>query len=169
MKKIICLLLLIVLCFSGCSAITITPPPESEPQSSSEPDEVVLITYESAFDYVKSCEDNIIEALLYTLNASNESAAEIIINSNEYKSLYCSYWKALEILQGKNDPRFEKSKMRWKEDLNNEEWSKLLADALEKDGVSAFQNEYFRLYSDEVFPKAEARWQKGPEEQKDNG
>ena len=119
------------------------------------------VTYEEAFNFVKKCEDNIIESNKYDFNKYNESAAEKIIYSDEYATLYCSYWKALEILCGESDSRFEKSKMRWQVDFSSEEWTSLLVDALKTGEISAFQDEYARIYTEEVFPNVEYRWKNG--------
>ena len=142
----------------GCSfSSTNTPSKDTSAEETTCP----LITYEAAFQYVKKCEDNIIGSNKNNYNKYGESAAEKLIYSNEYAMLYCSYWKALEILEGKSDSRFEKSKMRWQYDYSNEEWTNGFIDALESQGVERFQDEYYRLYSEEVFPKVEYRWQNG--------
>lgn len=121
----------------------------------------VQVDYMVAFNFVKQCEDNIIKNNQYDFNKYNESAAEKIIYSDEYATLYCSYWNALEIIDNGKDSRFGKSKMRWQIDFSSEEWTNLLIDALNTGGLSSFQNEYARLYTEEVFPKVEYRWENG--------
>ena len=161
MKRTILLLLILCTLFGmiGCSFSSANMP--STDTSVEESTRTPLITYEAAFQYVKKCEDNIIGSNKNNYNKYGESAAEKLIYSDEYAMLYCSYWKALEILEGENDSRFENSKMRWQYDYSNEEWTSGLIEALESKGIEGFQDEYYRLYSEEVFPKVEYRWQNG--------
>ena len=180
MKNLVCLFLTISIVFvlSGCGFVfdnlpspkntlssqdttaedTTESTTPTETESNSQP---VQVTYEVAFNFVKKCEDNIIKNNQYDFNKYNESAAETIIYSDEYAALYCSYWRALEILDNGNDSRFGKSKMRWQIDYSSDEWTNLLIDALKAKGLSGFQDEYARLYTEEVFPKVEYRWEKG--------
>lgn len=145
--------------------ITETPTEGTTQSTTQETTEVVSqpvqVDYMVAFNFVKQCEDNIIKNNQYDFNKYNESAAEKIIYSDEYATLYCSYWNALEIIDNGNDSRFGKSKMRWQIDYSSEEWTNLLIDALKSGGLSSFQNEYARLYTEEVFPKVEYRWENG--------
>lgn len=137
-------------------------PLESTTPPSTEADSLpVQVSYDIAFNFVKKCEDNIIENNKYDFNKYNESAAEKIIYSDEYAMLYCSYWKALEILFGESDSRFEKSIMRWQIDYSSDEWTNLLIDALKTGEIGNFQDEYARLYTEEVFPAVEYRWKNG--------
>ena len=161
MKRTILLLLILCTLFGmiGCSFSSANMP--STDASVEETTRTPLITYAAAFQYVKKCEDNIIGSNRNNYNKYGESAAEKLIYSDEYAMLYCSYWKALEILEGENDSRFEKSKMRWQYDYSNKEWTSGLIEALEGKGIEGFQDEYYRLYSEEVFPKVEYRWQNG--------
>lgn len=182
MKKLLCLFFAVAIILAGCGSMVDSIPTTESASSSEETsaelptentEEIVTqeatevepqpleITYEEAFNFVKKCEDNIIESNKYDFNKYNESAAEKIIYSAEYATLYCSYWKALEILDDGNDSRFEKSKMRWQIDYSSEEWTDLLINALETGGTSGFQDEYARLYTEEVFPKVEYRWENG--------
>ena len=157
--------------------ITGTPTTEEIPETTETPTEettqstpkettavvpqAVQVDYMVAFNFVKQCEENIIKNNQYDFNKYNESAAEKIIYSDEYATLYCSYWNALEIIDNRNDSRFGKSKMRWQIDYSSEEWTSLLIDTLKSGGLSSFQNEYARLYTEEVFPKVEYRWENG--------
>jgi hypothetical protein len=143
----------------GCSLPVIDTP--NTDNSTEETTQKPLITYEVAFQYIKKSEDNIIGSNQYNYNKYGENAAEKLIYSDEYAMLYCSYWKTLELLEGEHDSRFEKSKMRWQYDYSNEEWTSCLVEALKNNGIEAFQDEYYRLYNEEVFPKVEYRWQNG--------
>ena len=80
----------------GCSFSSANMP--SKDTSVEETTRTPLITYEAAFQYVKKCEDNIIGSNKNNYNKYGESSAEKLIYSDEYAMLYCSYWKALEIL-----------------------------------------------------------------------
>lgn len=141
MKKLLCLFFAVAIILAGCGSMVDSIPTTESASSSEETsaelptentEEIVTqettevepqpleITYEAAFNFVKKCEDNIIESNKYDFNKYNESAAEKIIYSAEYATLYCSYWKALEILDDGNDSRFEKAKMRWQIDYSSE-------------------------------------------------
>ena len=180
-KLLISILLLLCIVLAGCGGyVSNIPEPSKKPNTETtgipttegttrsttqETTEVVSqpvqVDYMVAFNFVKQCEDNIIKNNQYDFNKYNESAAEKIIYSDEYATLYCSYWNALEIIDNVNDSRFGKSKMRWQIDYSSEEWTNLLIDALKSGGLSSFQNEYARLYTEEVFPKVEYRWENG--------
>jgi len=133
----------------------------TEKQNQDKVIEETHITYENAFNYVKKCEDNIIKNNDGDYNKLKESAAEKIIYSDEYAQLYCSYWSVLEEYEGENDSRFGKSKMRWQVDYSNEEWVNLLKIAFEENGEKALQEEYARIYKEEVFPAVKYRWENG--------
>ena len=169
MKNFVCLLfsITIAIALMGCTSSLSNLPSTENYNSPQEAKEVnshpVQVTYEVAFNFVKQCEDNIIDSNKNDFNKYNESAAEKIIYSNEYAALYCSYWHALEVLYGESDSRFEKSKMRWQIDFSTDEWTTLLIDALKTGELNGFQDEYARLYTEEVFPEVKYRWEKGIE------
>ncbi len=116
------------------------------------------ITYENAFNYIKKCEDNIIESNKNSYNKIKESAAETIIFSQEYAELYCSFWSVLEKLEGEKDSRFGKSKLRWQIDYTKNEYETLLKKAFEN-GEKSFYDEYARIYKEEVFPIVNYNWE----------
>ncbi len=154
MRRFIPVLLIFIVLLSGCSpAFTSSQSDKKETQP--------LITYENAFNYVKSCEENIIKNNKSSFNKLKESAAEVIIYSDEYVQLYCSFWSACEELEGENDSRFGKSKMRWQMDYTKTEWKDSLKQALEAGGEDSLHDEYYRIYNEEVFPSVKYRWENG--------
>ena len=136
---------------------TETPPIATEETAEATTEEA--ITYESAFDYVKQAEENIINSNKYNgTNKYGESAIEKIIYSDEYSALYCSIWSALEEIGTEGDTRFEKSKLRWQIDFTNEEWKNRLINAYKENGKEAFFSEYANIYTEEVLPAVEKVW-----------
>ncbi len=155
MKRFIPFLLIFMLLLSGCSSAFDTSSQNDKKETTP------LITYENAFNYVKSCEENIIKNNKGSYNKLKESAAEKIIYSDEYAQLYCSFWSALEEIEGENDSRFGKSKLRWEIDYSKEEWKNNLKNALESGGENSLHDEYYRIYNEEVFPAVKYRWDNG--------
>ena len=160
MKKNILIVLLLIVCISGCSSTENIFEQMNTSNGVTDESNKPLITYEVAFDFISEAEEVIVNNNKYTFNELNESTAEKIIYSDEYAALFCSYWKALEELEGENDSRFGKSKMRWQVDFSNEKWTNLLKEKLETEGIETFQDEYYRIYNEKVFPKIEKRWNK---------
>ena len=161
MKKYVIFLWLLLFCIAGCSAEETVPNEVDISTQETEAEKEPLITYDEAFDYVSGAEKVIVDSNKYSVNDMKDNAAEKIIYSDEYAALYCSYWRVLEEVEGENDSRFEKSKMRWQMDFSDDTWTSLLKEKLETEGVEAFKDEYFRIYDEEVFPAVQYRWENG--------
>lgn len=153
-------LLILILIFYLCGCTPTNEKTEIEDTANSPVEEVVsFITYEDAFSYVKDCEDAIIKSNAYNgVNKHGESAAEKIVYSDEYASLYCALWSALEEIGKPDDDRYSKSKLRWQLDFTNEEWKKQLIEAFNEGGEDAFFSKYADIYSEEVFPVVHKKW-----------
>lgn len=159
MKRITVMLFALSIFLCSCSTGNSTEGTTSDEPITETIEETV--SYETAFNFVKQCEEAIINANEGVgPNKLGESAAEFAIFSDEYAGLFCAYWAALEEIDGHKDSRFEKTKLRWQVDYTNDEWKNLLISAFNENGTDGIKDEYGRIYNEIVWPILEEKWEK---------